>query len=409
MNTTMNRIITQSALGLIIAATMASCGGSNSSEGTPSTVAVFDDMPVVAERVDLPTGGSVIVAHPEKSDDVRILKLSDLAGDARIVRLENSDEALISAGQTWITGNRIVVYSNSVVKQFDFDGKYLGQIGGKGNGPGEYTIAPYDIYVDSKAGRIYMVSYNADKVMSYDSDGTFIENIPLAQKMPKGCIRVDTEKKSITAVAMCFEGTDADKQVWTQDFEGNMLSSVSKPWLKVPMDFSNEVMSNIGSHADGFSYSLIRWAPAPDSVYEYDGTTLRPAFTLPAKDNERHHYSKLGSMFVATNYNEPEEVEKGTFIVRPNTPILVDPESLRGGRCNVMLDCIGDVVWENDWIYTKTPAYFILNTSPGTLSTWIDNSIEKNNLKEDALKKLQDFQATLNEDDNNIVIFAPWK
>ncbi|MDE7236492.1 MAG: hypothetical protein K2N66_01565, partial [Paramuribaculum sp.] len=79
----MNRIITQSAIGLIIAGAMASCGESNSSEGTPSAVAVFDDMPVIAERVELSSGGSVIVAHPEKSDDVRILKLSDLTDDVR--------------------------------------------------------------------------------------------------------------------------------------------------------------------------------------------------------------------------------------------------------------------------------------------------------------------------------------
>lgn len=409
MKMTMNRIITQSAIGLIIAAAMASCGGSNSSEGTPSAVAIFDDMPVVAERVELPSGGNVIVAHPEKSGDVRILKLSDLADNARIVRLENSDEALISAGQTWITGNRIVVYSNSVVKQFDFDGKYLGQIGGKGNGPGEYTIAPYDIFVDTKAGRIYMVSYNADKVMSYDSDGTFIENIPLAQKMPKGCIRVDTEKKLITAVAMCFDGTDMDKQVWTQDFEGNLLSSVSKPWLKVPMDFSNEVMSNIGGHADGFSYSLFRWEPAPDSVYEYDGTVLNPVFTITKKSGERSHIDKLGSMYVAAIYGDPQQASENSFVVSPGTPMLVDHQSLRGGYCNILVDCIGDLIWENGWCMSKSPDYFVMNSSPGSISSWIDSSIEKHNITGDALKKLQDFQATLNEDDNNIVIFARWK
>lgn len=409
MKMTMNRIITQSAIGLIIAAAMASCGGSNSSEGTPSAVAIFDDMPVVAERVALPGGDSVIVAHPEKSGDVRTLKLSDIAEDARIVRLENSDEALISAGQTWITGNRIVVYSNSVVKQFDFDGKYLGQIGGQGNGPGEYTIAPYDIFFDAKAGRIYMVSYNADKVMSYDSDGTFIENIPLAQKMPKGCIRVDTEKKLITAVTMCFDGTDMDKQVWTQNFEGNLLSSVSKPWLKVPMDFSNEVMSNIGGHADGFSYSLFRWEPAPDSVYEYDGTVLNPVFTITKKSGERSHIDKLGSMYVAAIYGDPQQASENSFVVSPGTPMLVDHQSLRGGYCNILVDCIGDLIWENGWCMSKSPDYFVMNSSPGTISEWIDSSIEKHNITGDALKKLQDFQATLNEDDNNIVIFARWK
>ena len=80
-----------------------------------------------------------MVADPGKAGEKVTLKLSDLADDLKIVRLENSDDALVGAGQTWITGERIIVYSDGVVKQFDFDGKYLGQIGAKGNGISENT------------------------------------------------------------------------------------------------------------------------------------------------------------------------------------------------------------------------------------------------------------------------------
>lgn len=210
----MKRNVVQPVVGLMLTALTAACGAKNdNAAGGASSLAAFDQLPVVAERVQLPDGGSIVVADPGKAGEKVTLKLSDLADDLKIVRLENSDDALVGAGQTWITGERIIVYSDGVVKQFDFEGKCLGQIGAKGNGPGEYSIAPYDFYVDADAGRIYMVQYNATKLMSYNSDGTFAGDIPLAREMPKGAVRVDTKRQRITAVSICFEGSKSRDEV----------------------------------------------------------------------------------------------------------------------------------------------------------------------------------------------------
>lgn len=401
----------KSALGLLLAAMAAACGAKsdNISVGDASPLSAFDRMPVVADRVEMPGGGDLVVVHPERSGDKVTLKLSDLADDLRIVRLENADEALIGAGQTWITGGRIIVYSDGVVKQFDLEGKYLGQIGARGNGPGEYSIAPYDFYVDADAGRIYMVQYGATKLMSYNSDGTFAGDIPLAREMPKGAVRVDTERRRITAVSMCFEGSKSRDEVWEQDFDGNLLSSVSMPWLEVPMDFSNEVMSDIGSRAEGFSYSVLRWEPQADSLYAYDGSRLRPVFTASLNKEGIHCYGRFGSMYMFVSYGAPEQVSENSYVVPANTPLLVDPVSLRGGFCDIMVDCIGEVRLGSSWINSKSPDYFVMNSSPGAISSWIDKSIEKYDISGDELKKLKDFQTTLDEDDNNIVIFGRWK
>lgn len=132
----MNKNVLKACAGFSLIVMTASCGSkSGSSSSEVAAVAALGDMPVVAERVEMPGGGELIVAHPEKSGERKTLKLSDLATDIRMVRLENTDEALIGAGQTWITGERIIVYSEGVVKQFDFSGKYLGQIGARATGP----------------------------------------------------------------------------------------------------------------------------------------------------------------------------------------------------------------------------------------------------------------------------------
>ena len=406
----MKRNVVQPVVGLMLTALTAACGAKNdNAAGGASSLAAFEQLPVVAERVQLPDGSSIVVADPGKAGEKVTLKLSDLADDLKIVRLENSDDALVGAGQTWITGERIIVYSDGVVKQFDFDGKYLGQIGAKGNGPGEYSIAPYDFYVDADAGRIYMVQYNATKLMSYNSDGTFAGDIPLARQMPKGAVRVDTKRQRITAVSICFDGSKSRDEVWEQDFDGNILSSVSMPWLEMPMDFSSELYSDIGSRAEGFSYAMFRIDAAADSLYEYDGRTLRPVFTAGIKEGLMHKYDRLGSKYLFLSFGDPQAVNDNSYVIPSQTPMLVDPVSLRGAYCNIMVDCIGEVRWDSGWAFSKSPGYFVMNSSPGGLSSWIDKSIEQYDISGDELKKLKDFQATLDEDDNNIVIFGRWK
>ncbi len=147
-----------------------------------------------------------------------------------------------------------------------------------------------------------MVQYNATKLMSYNSDGTFAGDIPLARQMPKGAVRVDTKRQRITAVSICFDGSKSRDEVWEQDFDGNLLSSVSMPWLEMPMDFSNELYSDIGSRAEGFSYAMFRIDAAADSLYEYDGRTLRPVFTAGIKEGLMHKYDRLGSMYLFLSF-----------------------------------------------------------------------------------------------------------
>lgn len=58
---------------------------------------VVDEMPVIAEKVSLPTG-ELIVCDISKSKDTIDIPLSMLTEDLNVVRLDNSDEALLEDG-----------------------------------------------------------------------------------------------------------------------------------------------------------------------------------------------------------------------------------------------------------------------------------------------------------------------
>lgn len=69
-------------------------------------------MPVIAEKVSLPTG-ELIVCDISKSKDTIDIPLSMLTEDLNVVRLDNSDEALVGGWvRTTVSDNYILVSNN---------------------------------------------------------------------------------------------------------------------------------------------------------------------------------------------------------------------------------------------------------------------------------------------------------
>lgn len=97
------------------------------------------------------------------------LPLSHFIEDFRIVRLDNSDEALFKAWTITPSNNYIGIrQSGAPFKLFDKDGKFLCDVGRIGQGPGEYEISIYDEIIDEKGGRIFLAPFSAKRLWSTD-------------------------------------------------------------------------------------------------------------------------------------------------------------------------------------------------------------------------------------------------
>jgi hypothetical protein len=84
--------------GILFALALSGCDSS-------MEYATLDDCPVVAKRVVTATGDTVVVCDPTLVTDTIDLPLSLLVSDLDIVRLENSDEAIIGDGHIWLSEN----------------------------------------------------------------------------------------------------------------------------------------------------------------------------------------------------------------------------------------------------------------------------------------------------------------
>ena len=69
-------------------------------------------------------------------------------------------------------------YNNSRVAKYDADGNWVGSWGERGSGPGQFRL-PHGIAADDQ-GRVYVADRSNNRVQVFESDGTFVREITLA-------------------------------------------------------------------------------------------------------------------------------------------------------------------------------------------------------------------------------------
>ena len=90
----------------------------------------------------------IVVLDEAKVTEKKTVKLSDLVEDFQVVRFDNKDEAFFKAFWINCSDNYICIrQSGNPIKLFDKSGRYLGNVGNIGQGPGEYNHF-YDILLD---------------------------------------------------------------------------------------------------------------------------------------------------------------------------------------------------------------------------------------------------------------------
>jgi hypothetical protein len=355
----------------------------------------LDDCPVVA-HVD---ENGVVVCNLASIRDTIDLPVSTLFSDFEIVRLENSDDALINDGSVWVSEHHIGFYSYVIAayKLFDRTGKYLGIITSKGPGPDEFIFSIYDSHVDRSEGKIYLLPWMASKILVFDLQGKALTHIPLPYTVYKGRMKINTAARTLVMHVLPFSDTPC--VVWKQDFDGNVLQSVPAGQFVIdPSDYSNEVFSASCGN-DLTYYYLARWAAKTDSLYHYSetGNTLSPAFTVQLIDEEeRHDYMELPAHYLI--YMSAD---------RPDfTKALVDKRTLKGAFFRLRIDMLGDI--PGDMIVFDN-GYGIANMHPSDLKEQLETALARENLSAGMRQKLTELNAGITDNDNNIVLIGKLK
>lgn len=359
----------------------------------------LDNSPVVAYK----DSNGVVVCDVASVKDTVDMPLSKFCSDFEIIRLENSDDALVGNGPVWISEHYIGIFSGSVnaYKLFNRKGDFLCDIIKQGQGPNEFLYGILDSYIDETEEKVYILTYKASKIMVFDMRGNPLESIPLPFEAHKGQMKINVKERTLIMLALPFD--DTPFAVWKQDFSGNVIQSIPAGQFVIsPSDYSNEIDSR--SNGNAIDYYIVSVMPRIDSLYHYNerNNTLTPRFTVNyPNDVKDHGYAELPGYYVLSQnlYRRDSAL--------PTRDIFIDKKTQKGAYVRYKLDLLGDI--ESDYFVWFHRGYGIANTHPSNLKEKLDAALEKENLSDAMRKKLTELNNSITDEDNNVVLIGKLK
>lgn len=402
----------------ICAVALMSCGSkSNSKQSKKYSMdehpvsEVLADAPVIAKRVVVGEDSVVVAKLTEEPKPVTLLA-SQMFDEFELIKLEDTDEAMTGGGKTWVSTNHIMIWDNNNVKLYDRNGKYIANVGAKGQGPGDY-IAPYFLTIDEKNGKIYMMTYAAKQINTYDiADGSFLGSIPLAYESPKGFCKIDQENGLITVASIQFKDGQQSSPFWVQDFEGNVVSAVQRPDLALQPSYSNEIIPAMTPDESELYHSqcVLDYFVA-DTLYRSDGKTIHPEFTYDFGEKFKLHTLQIFPQFyVLETVGDPIRVTENSYIFGAQKPLVIDKLTLKGAPAALMIDQLGTLCLQKEWNWMNTPGYFAQSYDPGDLLDMLQAAPDSHPLaNEEGLKRMEELRNSIDPEGNHYVMIGHWR
>lgn len=358
------------------------------------------------------------------------IKLSDLMESVEIIQLDNSTEEAF--GRTWdveISKNYIATGNVAEnVKLYDRkSGKFIGNVGRRGQGPGEYTNI-WDITINEEDGRIYLWPNMRSYIYAYNMKGKFIEEetIHLPQNsQTKGTMYPNKKMGEMVILGTpygAYQRGNAnianEKNVcWVQDFQGNLRFSIPADNYTIPRGSSYSWASHPNRKSPIYSYTLrtIKSEMRKDTVYHYNSMSNQfyPVYTTnyPQEDNiviasleSPLHYYTIHATYKKRRSTNPENLE-GYKVLQ------VDKKTHAGKYIRVVNDCLGNIpIVLYDFLFSVKNEYATIIYDPLDLKEQLEEVLETNkDMSEEVRKRVTTMKNSLDENDNDILVICKFK
>ena len=384
--------------------------------------------------LSVPKERDIIEDSAFRSVDLRIIEktkgtvmsLGDLMESYEIIRLDNRDEALIKTYPygVYVTDNYILLRPADVVspvKLFTRKGRYVADIGGVGQGPGEYLYL-FSWLVDEKENRIYLGSGRTDKVLVYDLKGNYLpdEVIRFGEIVHKSQIWVDYDKKNVVVVTLPFSANvnsnfAISKNVcWVQNKEGDIVHRIPVNHYGLIGDYSNGLVAC--RNVDAISFSIFEdpmLRTRPDTLYHYDAVKniITPCFTIDHVVSENQSactvlYETSRSYWAQVTLY-PNNLSSSVSSVRlPAFNVCVSKKDGNVRRIDRFTD---PLLGLSHLFLMMNNGYICISYDPLELMDALDKVLTQTDLESDVRKRATDLRNSLYENDNDILIIGKLK
>ena len=358
---------------------------------------------IVAER-SIIDGDTIILCdyNKVKKYTLKEIPYSLIASNYSLVKLDNSNEkAFLSAQITpiAISQNYIAVYSYdySPLKLFSRkDGKYIRDIGSRGQGPGEYDMVLY-AQIDEDSNSIYLLSSQSNVILVYDINGTYLRSILLPASVESFWFSVKVLQKLDSSEKYDLRGARV--------LIGKANLGVCDLFINYRHVFFQDAM-NINTndiYSNQYDKSNPRNVVDCFCHYDLEGNRLIPKFAIKNLDEDYTIYEFPEYFVVETlisTYGHSEESIK-------SKKIIVDKKNLKGCMFEGIRMPSGLLMnYYTSMVYFRD-GYFLLNVFGSTLDEQI-KKMDRSILSIPEQKNLRDLEYMIHDgkEDCNIVVIG---
>ena len=383
--------------------------------------------------LSVPKERDIIEDSAFRSVDLRIIEkaegtvmsLGDLVESYEVIKLENRDEALVKTYPfgIFVTDNYILLNPDAIspIKLFTRKGQYVADIGGIGQGPGEYKTIHFCM-IDEKQKRIYLGPGRANKILTYDLKGNYLsdEAIHFKEIVHKPCIWMDHDKKHVTVMGLPFSENEnsnfeiSNNVCWVQNREGDIVHRIPVNHYGLIGDYSNGLVAC--RNVDAISFSIFEdpmLRTRPDTLYHYDAVKniITPRFTIDHVVSENQSactvlYETSRSYWAQVTLY-PNDLSSSVSSVRlPAFNVCVSKKDGNVRR----IDRFTDPLLGLSYPYlVMQNGYVCISYEPLGLMDALDKVLAQTDWEPDVRKRTTDLRNSLHENDNDILIIGKLK
>ena len=381
----------------------------------------------------VPKEGDIIEDSAFRSVDLRIIEkaegtvmsLGDLVESYEVIKLENRDEALVKTYPfgIFVTDNYILLNPDAIspIKLFTRKGQYVADIGGIGQGPGEYKTIHFCM-IDEKQKRIYLGPGRANKILTYDLKGNYLsdEAIHFKEIVHKPCIWMDHDKKHVTVMGLPFSENEnsnfeiSNNVCWVQNREGDIVHRIPVNHYGLIGDYSNGLVAC--RNVDAISFSIFEdpmLRTHPVTLYHYVAVKIiiTPRFTIDHVVSENQSactvlYETSRSYWAQVTLY-PNDLSSSVSSVRlPAFNVCVSKKDGNVRR----IDRFTDPLLGLSYLFLAMKnGYVCISYDPLELMDALDKVLTQTDLEPDVRKRATDLRNSLHENDNDILIIGKLK
>lgn len=254
-------------------------GCSNKANNTSSILSETDTL-AVEEDINIRPKDKHIPVYEEISEYCS--NLSEFASEISFVKLSNEPlvrDFFIYDIQS--TDQYIFLMGPKLIYQYDWKGNFIRQIGGGGQGPGEYTNLTAPLMVNGESKLLYAHDLHTQQLLVYDFDGNFKKKINLDRKA--ACLTMFdstliAERTSSAYRFLPYEG----KALAFRGYNGKIVRSFGSCLYPISRDGLDHYGPDVNPlwNNDGNFYLL---EYGNDTIYQVTKEALIPDLVLTGK------------------------------------------------------------------------------------------------------------------------------